>query len=126
MAQLDVLRWFRDEFGVHNFWCTRSGPKSQGKEAATGTLGKKIGMTPALEGSLSKPERQEARVGIPESITQSWETQELAAEQLNRVDMGISQKVAEDGMRRSKGEVCWPNKVPFDFTGWEAKARARM
>jgi hypothetical protein len=55
-------------------------------------------MTQALQGSLSEPERQEPRAGTPESITQSRETQDLAAEQSNRVDMGVSQKVAKDGM----------------------------
>lgn len=55
-------------------------------------------MTPALQGSVSGPESWEPRVGIPELITQSRETQELAARPSNRVDTGVSQKVAKDGM----------------------------
>ncbi|KAJ6611858.1 hypothetical protein B0H10DRAFT_2054808, partial [Mycena sp. CBHHK59/15] len=60
---------------------TQSKPrtKSQGKEAVTGTSRRRIEMTPALQGSVSGSESWEPRVGIPELITQSRETQELAA-----------------------------------------------
>ncbi|KAJ6542438.1 hypothetical protein B0H10DRAFT_1970505 [Mycena sp. CBHHK59/15] len=50
-----------------------------GQEAVTGTSRRRIEMTPALQGSVSGPESWEPRVGIPELITQSRETQELAA-----------------------------------------------
>jgi hypothetical protein len=66
-------------------------------------------MTPVLQGSVSGPESWEPRVGIPELITQSRETEELAARPSNRVNMGVSQKVAKDGMGEKAKMRGWQN-----------------
>ncbi|KAJ7606356.1 hypothetical protein DFH06DRAFT_1150050 [Mycena polygramma] len=104
VAYEEVLQGLQDRLAY--LASSKPRTKSQGKEAATATSGKKIERMPALQGSSSEPERQEPRVGIPEFITQSRETQERAAEQSYRVVVGVSQKVAaKDRMWRSKGEL---------------------
>ncbi|KAJ7321051.1 hypothetical protein DFH08DRAFT_818869 [Mycena albidolilacea] len=65
-----------------------------------------IDITPASHGSDRRPEAREFWVGTPEFITQSRETEELAALPLNTAETGTLQKVAIEVMEGESKERC--------------------
>jgi hypothetical protein len=80
--------------------------RSEGEEAATEMPFSNIDITPASHGSDRRPEAREFWVGTPEFITQSRETEELAALPLNTAETGTSQKVAIEVMEGESKEHC--------------------
>jgi hypothetical protein len=79
---------------------------SEARDAVTGTSFKHIEMRPVSHGSVSSPESWDARVRSPELITQSRETDDLAARTSNIVDTATLQNVLKEDIREKSKSRC--------------------